>query len=181
MTTQTTQMVNEKALTLLLGNIVESEVDAIANAANSSLMGGGGVDGAIHRAAGPGILDECRLIGRCRTGNAVATSAGKLKARYIFHAVGPVYHGRDDDAQLLLSAYQRCLELADERHIKSLAFPSISTGIYGYPVNAAAPIALRTVKKHLQTATTLELVQFVLFDQRTYDAYVSALQDLSTQ
>lgn len=178
MTTQSIQHMYGKTLTLLLGDIVHVEVDAIANAANAGLSGGGGVDGAIHRAAGPSVLAECRKIGGCPTGSAVATSAGNLKARYIFHAVGPVYRGRAEDAQLLHSAYQRCLDLADEYQIKSLAFPSISTGIYGYPVDEAAPIALQTVKEHLQTATALELVTFVLFDQRTYDAYETALQRL---
>jgi O-acetyl-ADP-ribose deacetylase (regulator of RNase III) len=174
----TTHTVNNKTLTLLQGNIVTIQADAIVNAANAALAGGGGVDGAIHRAAGPTIIEECRKIGGCPTGSAVATSAGNLPVRYIFHAVGPVYRQRDDDARLLTGAYKRCLELADEYQIQSIAFPSISTGAYRYPLHEAAPIALRTIIAHLNTPTTLQQVYLVLFDQRTYDAYQRALHNL---
>lgn len=170
------QTINGKTLILVQGNIVEGQADAIVNAANAALAGGGGVDGAIHRAAGPDIIQECRKLGGCPTGSAVATSAGQLKARYIFHAVGPVYQGHGDEPELLRSAYQRCLELADQYQLQSIAFPSLSTGAYRYPVREAAAIALRTIIAHLNTPTTLQQVFFVLFDQRTFDAYHQALQ-----
>lgn len=171
-----THTINGVTLALMQGNIVQIEADAIVNAANAALAGGGGVDGAIHRAGGPTIMEECRKIGGCPTGNAVATGAGKLKARYIFHAVGPIYRNRGDEEQLLASAYQSCLDLAERYQIQSIAFPSLSTGAYGYPVSRAAPIALRTIVRHLQQPTSLQQVLFVLFDQRTLDAYEQALQ-----
>ncbi|HTI14103.1 MAG TPA: O-acetyl-ADP-ribose deacetylase [Dictyobacter sp.] len=175
-----TAIVNDIPLTLLQGNIVTIQTDAIVNAANSALSGGGGVDGAIHRAGGPTILQECRQLGRrCPTGSAVATTAGKLQARYVFHAVGPVYTGNDEnEARLLTSAYQSCLHLAEQHQIQSIAFPSISTGIYGYPLDLAAPIALNIIITHLQQPTTLQQVMFVLFDQRTYKTYQQTLQRL---
>src|SRR2546429_2639410 len=126
-----TRTINGVTLALMRGNIVEVQVDAIVNAANSGLRGGGGVDGAIHRAGGPSIMEACRKIGGCPTGNAVATAAGKLPAKYIFHAVGPIYGYHGDEARLLASAYQSCLDLAEQYHIKSIAFPSLSTGAYG--------------------------------------------------
>lgn len=170
-----TQVINGVTLVLLRGNIVEVQADAIVNAANSELAGGGGVDGAIHRAGGPAIMQECDKYDGCPTGSAVATTAGRLKAQYVFHAVGPVYYGRDEDARLLASAYRTCLTLAEERKLKSIAFPSISTGIYGYPVEAAAPIALKTVIEHIQEPSSLQQVMFVLFDGGTYNAYKKAL------
>ena len=172
----TTRNIHGVTLALMQGNIVTVEVDAIVNAANSALAGGGGVDGAIHRAAGPAIMEECRKIGGCPTGSAVATTAGKLKAQHIFHAVGPFYHGRGNEEQLLAGAYQKCLELAEQYQHTSIAFPSISTGAYRYPVHEAAPIALRTVIEHIKEPTSLKQVLFVLFDKRTYDAYEQALQ-----
>src|SRR5260370_28377931 len=132
-----TRTINGVTLALMRGNIVEVQVDAIVNAANSGLRGGGGVDGAIHRAGGPGIMQECRKIGGCPTGEAVVTTAGKLPPKYVFHAVGPIYSGSLDDERLLTSAYQSCLNLADQRQIKSIAFPSLNTGIYGYPLDLA--------------------------------------------
>lgn len=170
-----TRTINGVVLALLRGNIVEVEADAIVNAANSGLLGGGGVDGAIHRAGGPSIMEACRKIGRCPTGSAVATTAGKLKASYVFHAVGPVYHGRADDARLLASAYQACLNLAEQHQISSIAFPSISTGIYGYPLDEAAPIALSTVIEHIKKPSTLKQVLFVLFSDEAYNAFEQAL------
>lgn len=173
-----TRKINDVTLVLVQGNIVEVEADAIVNAANSALAGGGGVDGAIHRAAGPEIMQECRKFNGCATGSAVATSAGKLKAKHIFHAVGPVYRQHGDEARLLASAYQTCLDLVEQHKHTSIAFPSLSTGAYGYPVTLAAPIALKTVIEHIQKPTSLQRVTFVLFDKRTYDAYEQALQKL---
>jgi O-acetyl-ADP-ribose deacetylase len=177
-TFMTTRTINGVTLSLLRGNIVGVEVDAIANAANSALAGGGGVDGAIHRAGGPTIMAECRKIGGCSTGSAVATTAGKLKARYVFHAVGPIYRGREEDARLLASAYQSCLNLAEQYKVKSIAFPSLSTGVYGYPLDEAAPIALRTVIEHIKKPTSLQQVMFVLFGSDSYAAFERALAAL---
>ena len=176
----TTHTINGVTLVLLRGNIVDVEVDAIANAANSALAGGGGVDGAIHRAGGPTIMAECRKIGGCPTGSAVATTAGRLKAKYVFHAVGPIYHGRDEDARLLASAYQSCLNLAEQYKVKSIAFPSLSTGVYGYPLDEAAPIALRTIIDHIKKPTNLQQVMFVLFGGDAYAAFERALTNLQS-
>jgi O-acetyl-ADP-ribose deacetylase (regulator of RNase III) len=170
-----TRTINGVTLALMRGNIVEVEADAIVNAANSGLRGGGGVDGAIHRAGGPAIMEECRKIGGCPTGSAVATTAGRLRAKYVFHAVGPIYSGSPEDARLLASAYQSCLNLAEQHQIKSIAFPSLSTGVYGYPLDEAAPIALRTVIEHLQKPTSLQRVVFVLFGQEAFEAFERAL------
>src|SRR5262245_16251202 len=131
------------------GDITRLDVDAIVNAAKESLLGGGGVDGAIHDAAGPDLLAECRTLGGCPTGDARITKGYRLKAHHVIHAVGPVYHGRPRDAELLASAYRSSLRLAVQHSIKTIAFPSISTGIFGYPLDEAAPIALRTVKDYL--------------------------------
>jgi O-acetyl-ADP-ribose deacetylase (regulator of RNase III) len=173
-----TRTINGVTLALLRGNIVDVQADAIANAANSALAGGGGVDGAIHRAGGPSIMAECRKIGGCPTGSAVATTAGKLKAKYVFHAVGPIYSGSDEDARLLASAYQSCLKLAEQYQVKSIAFPSLSTGVYGYPLDEAAPIALRTVIEHVKKPTSLQQVMFVLFGADSYAAFERALEAL---
>lgn len=168
-------------LSLRRGDITAQTVDAIVNAANSGLRGGGGVDGAIHRAGGPTILEECRRIGGCPTGKAVATGAGRLPARWVFHAVGPVFQdGRRGEPGLLASAYRSCLELADQHGARTIAFPSISTGAYGYPLADAAAIAVRTVAGHLtSSATQIQEVIFVLFDARTLAAYQAALADLT--
>jgi O-acetyl-ADP-ribose deacetylase (regulator of RNase III) len=165
-------------LVLLRGNIVDVQVDAIVNAANSALVGGGGVDGAVHRAAGPTLMEECRKIGGCLTGRAVATSAGRLKAKYVFHAVGPIYGHHPDAAQLLASAYQSCLDLAEQHQVASIAFPSISTGVYGYPLKEAAPIALQTVIDHIKRPTSLQQVMFVLFSNDDYGVYEQTLTSL---
>lgn len=167
----------DRRLILKRGDITLERVDAVCNAANAGLRGGGGVDGAIHAAGGPSILQECRAIGGCPTGSAVATGAGRLSASYVFHAVGPRYAGRPRDAELLAGAYRRCMELAAERAVRTIAFPSISTGIYGYPLSEAAPIALRAVATALRGATTVEEVRFVLFDDRTFEAYAGALEN----
>lgn len=170
-------------LVLEQGDITRVAADAIANAANSALAGGGGVDGAIHAAGGPAIMKELVAIrarqGGCPTGSAVATTAGRLRAKWVFHAVGPIYHGgRSGEPELLGSAYRACLALAEEKGAKSIAFPSISTGVYGYPVRDAARIALAAVKAHLEGRTGLETVTFVLFDSRSLEAYEKALETI---
>lgn len=165
------------SITLLQGDITYQKADAIANAANSALAGGGGVDGAIHRAGGPAIMEECTKIGGCPTGGAVATSAGNLHAKYVFHAVGPVYRGGNHhEQQLLANAYASCLNLAAEKGIDSIAFSSISTGIYGYPVADAAEVALNTIVTKMQQQVKPKDIRFVLFDQKTFDAYEKALK-----
>lgn len=162
------------------GDITKQEVDAIVNAANSSLMGGGGVDGAIHRAGGPEILLECKKIrqtrGQCAPGDAVITRAGKLQARYVIHTVGPIWHGGGSrEAETLASAYRRCLDLAVEACLHTIAFPSISTGAYGYPVEKAAEVALSAVADFCFSNQTLKEIRFVLFDPSTLKAYKTAL------
>ena len=176
-----TRTINGVTLALMRGNIVEVQVDAIVNAANSGLRGGGGVDGAIHRAGGPLIMEECRKIGGCPTGSAVATTAGRLPAKYVFHAVGPIYSGSQNDGLLLASAYQSCLDLAEQHQVKSIAFPSLSTGIYGYPLQLAAPIALRTIIEHIQKPTSLQQVLMVLFGEDSYSAHEQALDQIMRQ
>jgi len=149
------------------GDITEQRVDAIVNAANSTLLGGGGVDGAIHRAGGPSILAECRLLGGCETGDAKATTGGNLPARWVIHTVGPVWRGGSrGEEELLASCHVRSLELARELGARSLAFPAISTGVYGYPVELAAPVAVGAVRGH-----DLEVVRFVLFGDEAYEAF----------
>lgn len=158
-------------------DITKVAADAIVNAANSELAGGGGVDGAIHRAGGPSILEECRRIGGCATGSAVATGAGKLPAKWVFHAVGPVYHGREKDVEQLASCHLRCLDLALEKGCRTIAFPAISTGVYGYPVAEASVIAVGSVHGWiLNHPAALEKVVFVLFDAPTLKAYEAAHQ-----
>ncbi|MCD8138696.1 MAG: O-acetyl-ADP-ribose deacetylase [Planctomycetaceae bacterium] len=161
---------------LVLGDITKQAVDGIVNAANAALAGGGGVDGAIHRAGGPSILEECRAIGGCPTGQTVITGAGRLPAKHVLHTVGPVWHGGGHgEADLLASCYKTALELARDNGLKSLAFASISTGIYGYPVTQAAAIAIREIAAFLAGNDHPSLVRMALFDQHTYDAYAAAL------
>ena len=156
------------------GNITEQAVDAIVNAANSSMLGGGGVDGAIHRAGGPEILEECRLLGGCETGDAKVTTAGRLSARHVIHTVGPVWHGGEAaEAELLASCHRRALELAAELGCASVAFPAISTGVYDYPVELAAPVAVAAVREALHSP--VELVRFVLFGDESLAAFTRAL------
>ncbi|MBI5599488.1 MAG: O-acetyl-ADP-ribose deacetylase [Deltaproteobacteria bacterium] len=172
--------INGAVLSLVRGDITLQDTDCIVNAANSRLAGGGGVDGAIHRAGGPEIMDECRKIKGCPTGSAVVTKAGKLKARYVIHAVGPIYRdGGRGEEELLKSAYRKSLELAFEKELKSIAFPSISTGAYGYPVEAAACAALKTVVDFLRGHRGIELVRFVLFSDRDMNVYRGVLEKIS--
>jgi O-acetyl-ADP-ribose deacetylase (regulator of RNase III) len=153
------------------GDITRLEVDAVVNAANSSLLGGGGVDGAIHRAAGPDLLHACRLLHGCGTGSAKATQGFRLKARWIFHAVGPVWRGGNHgEDELLAGCYRTCLDLARERGVRSIAFPAISTGIYGFPKERAAEIAVRTVRDGVE-ASGVERVVFCCFDEGTAGIY----------
>jgi O-acetyl-ADP-ribose deacetylase (regulator of RNase III) len=174
--------VDGRAIELMEGDITRVSADAIVNAANSALAGGGGVDGAIHRAGGPEImreLDEIRpRVGRCVTGDAVVTGAGRLDARHVFHTVGPVYRdGKHGEPDLLASCYRTCLRLADEHGESSIAFPAISTGVYGYPAADAAHIAVREVVQHLKSGnTTLTRVLFVVFDRTTAGLYEKALK-----
>jgi O-acetyl-ADP-ribose deacetylase (regulator of RNase III) len=156
------------------GDITRQRVDAIVNAANSSLLGGGGVDGAIHRAGGPEILAECRGLGGCDTGDAKVTTAGRLAATHVIHTVGPVWHGGGEgEAELLASCHRRALELAAELGCASVAFPAISTGVYGYPVELAAPVAVATAREAQRPP--VELVRFVLFSQDHLDVFERAL------
>jgi O-acetyl-ADP-ribose deacetylase len=165
------------AVDLFQGDITSFVCDAMVNAANASLRGGGGVDGAIHRAGGPSILEECERIGRCETGQAVATTAGRLPAKKVIHTVGPIWRGgKEREAELLQSCYQSSLLLAAELNLLHVAFPSISTGIYGYPVAEAAMVAMQTIKAFCDTKPqALRRITMVLFDGETYKAYQKAL------
>ncbi|GAA1431437.1 O-acetyl-ADP-ribose deacetylase [Streptomyces thermospinosisporus] len=167
-------------ITLVQGDITRQSADAIVNAANSSLLGGGGVDGAIHRRGGPAILEECRRLRATKyrkglpTGQAVATTAGDLDARWVIHTVGPVYSTTEDRSDLLASCYRESLRVADELGAKTVAFPAISTGVYRWPMDDAARIAVETVRA---TDTAVEEVRFVLFDERAYNAFAAQLED----
>jgi len=174
--------IHNTALLLFQGDITAQKVDAVVNAANSRLAGGGGVDGAIHRAGGSIILTACRKIGGCPAGSAVITTGGNLPARYVIHAVGPVYrNGVSGEPELLRSAYKSCLNLAEKNDIQSLAFPSISTGVYGYPIAEAAQIALSTVIEHIKGSSRIEQIIFVLFSSRDFEVYESLLNEMTRQ
>ena len=172
--------INQSVVKLVEGDITQQDTDAIVNAANSGLRGGGGVDGAIHRAGGPLIMKECRQIGGCPTGEARLTGGGRLKSRYVIHAVGPVYKGGTHrEPELLASAYRSSLELARKHGIQSLSFPSISTGVYCYPLEDAARVALMTVISTLKDHSKITEVRFVLFGQQAYRAYEAVLAELA--
>ncbi|MCX7840432.1 MAG: O-acetyl-ADP-ribose deacetylase [Anaerolineae bacterium] len=174
--------INQSTLELVQGDITKQEVDAIVNAANSSLLGGGGVDGAIHRAAGPELLAECRTLGGCETGSAKITRGYKLPARYVIHAVGPVYRdGKQGEAALLASAYRTSLELASQHQCTSVAFPAISTGAYGYPMEDAARIAFRTIIDYLEQHPEIKLVRMVLYDARAYAVHERVLEQVLSE
>ncbi|MGB9697743.1 MAG: O-acetyl-ADP-ribose deacetylase [Thermodesulfobacteriota bacterium] len=171
--------VGQATLELVQGDITAQETDAIVNAANRTLLGGGGVDGAIHRAAGPELLAECRKLGGCETGDAKITKGYRLKAKHVIHTVGPIYHVEGKRApELLASCYRRSLELASQHKLQSIAFPSISTGAFGYPLKEAAPIALKTVMDYLAHHPEIKLVRFVLFGKEAFQAYEEALKEL---
>ena len=172
--------IKQARLAIIQGDITHQATDAIVNAANSGLIGGGGVDGAIHRAGGPAILEECKKIvarqGRLPAGQAVITTAGKMKARHAIHTVGPVWRGGNEgEPALLASAYRESLKLAAANNLTSISFPSISTGAYGYPVDKAARTAIKEVVAFLMEPTSIKEVVFVLFDARTFEAYTDAL------
>jgi O-acetyl-ADP-ribose deacetylase (regulator of RNase III) len=172
--------IHQSNLEVVQGDITQQDTEAIGNAANSALAGGGGVDGAIHRAGGPSVMSELRAKYKgCPTGSAVITSGGNLKTKYVIHAVGPRYSGSPKDPELLSSAYRKSLELCTQNKISSIAFPSISTGIYGYPVEEASKIALNTVTDYLKGHPEIKLVRFVLFDSRTFDVYEKSLKEIA--
>ena len=177
--------ISNAKVAIVIGDITDQDVDAIVNAANPSLMGGGGVDGAIHRKGGPRIAEECRRIrekrwpGGLPTGEAVITSGGNLNARHVIHTVGPIWRGGDSgEPDLLARAYQNSLRLAASRGLRTVAFPSISTGAYGYPVEEAAPIAVRAVKEFLGGNDTLSEVAFVLFTDSDLEKYAKAAEEI---
>lgn len=165
-----------KKINVVQGDITRAQVDAIVNAANTTLMGGGGVDGAIHRAAGPGLYLACRKFNGCPTGEARITSGFNLPARYIIHTPGPIWHGGDgNERQLMANSYRNSLRLAEEHGCRSVAFPSISTGVYAFPLELAASIALTTIRDFLDTAAVVETVTMVCYDPQTLAAYRQAL------
>ena len=164
---------------IMKGDITTLKLDAIVNAANTSLLGGGGVDGAIHRAAGPGLINECRKIGGCPTGEARITGAHHLPTKYVIHTVGPIYQGKDEDPRLLSSCYLNSLELAVKNQITSIAFPAISCGVYGYPVKEACRIAVDTTCDFLKQNSSLQKIVFILFSSADYSVYTEYLKRLS--
>lgn len=169
----------KEKLKLIKGDITQLDVDAIVNAANTTLLGGGGVDGAIHHAAGPELLEECKTLGGCSTGHAKITKGYRLSAKHVIHAVGPVWRGgAKGETQLLASCYSSSLELAVENGIKTIAFPAISCGVYGYPVSPAAMIAVKETANFLELYDAIETVYFVCFDDHTYEAYSQAISAL---
>ena len=175
----------QNKIDVVIGDITQMNVDAIVNAANSSLMGGGGVDGAIHRAGGPAILEACRKIvakqGGCKTGEAVITTAGNLPAKFVIHTVGPVWNGGNrDERTLLANCYRNSLQLAVDNGCKTVAFPNISTGVYGFPKDEAAGIAVQTVNEFLQKTTEVNKVVFVCFDEENFRLIKSEVQKLSS-
>lgn len=171
--------VGQAVVEAVQGDITKEEVEAIVNAANEGLRGGGGVDGAIHRAGGPAIMEECRRLKRCPTGQAVITTGGRLPARYVIHTVGPIWRGGESgEPELLASCYRESLKLAQAKGLKSIAFPSISTGAYGYPKEAAARVALKTVAEFLTHHQIIARVRFVVFSQSDLEIYRQVLDEI---
>ncbi len=170
--------VGTATIELVVGDITQQDTDAVVNAANRRLAPGGGVAGAIHRAAGPGLWEECEQLGGCQTGEAKITRGYDLPARYVIHTVGPVYSGTDRDAELLESCYRNALRLACEHDLASISFPALSTGAFGYPLEEAAGVALPAVMDWLGHNDALELVRFVLYDRHAYDVHCDVLQSL---
>ncbi len=173
------EKINSSKIILIQGDITKESTDAIVNAANIRLVGGGGVDGAIHHVGGPTILQECRKIGGCPIGQAVITKGGNLKAKHVIHTVGPIYHGggKGED-KLLKSAYLESLKLATKNNIKSISFPAISTGAYGYPIHQAAHIALKTILDYIKENQDIKIIRFVLYENRIYDIFSKELKKL---
>lgn len=170
---------NTERIEILQGDITTLKVDAIVNAANTSLLGGGGVDGAIHRAAGPGLLEECKTLGGCPTGDAKITSGYNLPAKFVIHTVGPVWRGgNNDEDQLLADCYNNSLRIAENIKLNTIAFPNISTGVYGFPKERAAPIAIREVKNFLEKNKDIEKVIFVIFDKENLEIYRKLLKEI---
>ena len=170
--------VGKSRLEFVIGDITRQDTDAVVNAANKRLAPGGGVAGAIHRAAGPSLWEECSRLGGCETGEAKITKAYNLPNKYVVHTVGPVYSGSDDDPKLLRSCYINSLKVAEKNGVKSISFPALSTGIFGYPVDKAAQVAIKAIKDYLSSDTGIELVRMVLYDKSSYDAHIRALKAL---
>lgn len=174
--------INETIISLIKGDITKVATDAIVNAANNTLLGGGGVDGAIHRAGGPEILEQCKKIGGCPTGEARITTAGNLPSNYVIHTVGPVYRGGDNrEEELLYNAYYNSLKLAKKYNLKTIAFPSISTGVYGYPIDKASDIAIKAVTDFIKKEGSIDKVVFVLFSDNDYEIYEKKLNKLMNE
>lgn len=171
--------INNSKLILIEGDITKQNTEAIVNAANNSLLGGGGVDGAIHRAGGPAILAECKKLNGCATGEAKITTGGNLKARFVIHTVGPIWRGgKNKEDKLLASCYKKSLQIAEENNLTSISFPSISTGAYGFPLEPAAKIALQEVINYLKQNTKIKEVYFVLFGSENFNAYKKVLEEI---
>jgi len=171
---------NNVTLRVIQADITQCHVDAIVNAANNSLLGGGGVDGAIHRAAGPRLLDECRQLNGCNTGEAKITAAYRLPAKYVIHTVGPIWHGGTQDEPILLaSCYQQSLLLAKNRQLRSIAFPAISCGVYGYPPDQACEIASHEIIKFTENAGSVQLIELIAFNQQIYQCYENIIKSLN--
>ncbi len=164
---------------IIVGDITKQDTDAVVNAANKQLAPGGGVAGAIHGTAGPGLWEECSKLGGCETGQAKISGAYNLPNKYVIHTVGPVYSGSEDDPRLLRSCYINCLKLADENNISSISFPALSTGIFGYPIDAAAQGALKVIMDYLSRDTKIDVVRMVLYDKAAYDAHLRALDAIN--
>ncbi len=169
----------DSRISVIEGDITQQQVDAIVNAANSSLLGGGGVDGAIHRAAGSQLLEECKKLNGCQTGDAKITRGYKLPAKWVIHTVGPVWRGGNNgEDELLASCYRRCMELAEQHDIQTIAFPAISTGAYGFPMERATKIAVREIGSFLKKNPSFEQVRFVCFSKNSFDCYLRAMKEI---